>query len=133
MMSVNELIKKPIGIEPVVVEGYVVYLNKRVLYLIDLDYGDDYLKAPAILIENNGLSNNLENNVSLYGGGESGLFHHAKITGFVRTDSAHNYLFLYVEKILIEYGKKWIAIDLEKKYDERNGDERIDWLDIFKQ
>ncbi|PVZ84740.1 hypothetical protein C9426_22390 [Serratia sp. S1B] len=131
MMSVNELIKT-VRINPVEVEGYVVYLNRRVLYLIDLDYGDNYLKAPAILIENDELSNILENNVSLYGGGNSGLFHHAKITGCVKDNLIHKCLSLYVEKVLVEDGKKWITIDLENKYDERDRYDRIDWFDVFK-
>lgn len=131
MMNVNELIRQPVNEGVVAVEGFVVYLNDGRLYLIDLNYGDDYFRAPAILIENDGLPAALENNVGLYGGGTSRLFHRAKITGHVIINSAC--LSLYVDEILVEDNKKWLPIDIKKHYDARHGDDSIDWNDIFKQ
>ncbi|AWH88628.1 hypothetical protein [Limnobaculum parvum] len=128
MINVNELINQEITNEPVLVEGHVVYFNDGRLYLINLNYGSDYSNPPSIFIENDNLSDNLERNVSLYGG-VSRLFHHAKIKGYIKINSISGELSLHVEEMTVENNKKWISIDLNKKYEPRNRD-GIDWFDV---
>ena len=130
MMSVSELISQGVKNNDVVlVEGFVAYLNDGGVYLIDLDYGDDYTKAPAILLANDGLSSALESNVSLYGGGVSRLFHRAKVTGCVKKMS--ECMSFYVDSITVEDNNKWLLIDIKNNYDVRHGGNSIDWNDIF--
>lgn len=130
MMSVSELISQGVNNnDVVVVEGFVAYLNDGGVYLIDLDYGDDYSKAPAVFLANDGLSSALESNVSLYGGGVSRLFHRAKVTGRVKMVS--ECMSFYVDRITVEDNNKWLLIDINNNYDVRHGGNSIDWNDIF--
>ncbi len=81
MVTVREVVDNFSNYKKVYVNGYLVYHLNGDLSLIDKDYGSDYLKSPFLKIEDNGLSNNLESNVSLCGGGSSRLFHYVKVKG----------------------------------------------------
>ncbi|PVZ84739.1 hypothetical protein C9426_22385 [Serratia sp. S1B] len=132
MKQVGELTKSPISDGDVFIEGYIVYLNDGGLYIIDINYGHDYLTAPSILIKNNGLSDNLENNVSLYGGGETRLFHRAKLEGILENMPSSDILSVFVKKLDVEDNGNWISIDINKHYEPRNKD-NLNWNDIFKE
>lgn len=131
MMTVREVVDNFSNYKKVYVNGYLVYHLNGDLSLIDKDYGSDYLKSPFLKIEDNGLSNNLESNVSLYGGGSSRLFHYAKVKGDLFLDEEKKPC-LKVKELFVEDNGVWHLIDLSRHYEPRNREE-INWNDIFKE
>lgn len=83
MKNIDELICSPFDEQEIIFEGYIVYLDDGGLYVIGLDYGEDYTKAPSLAVKNKNLSDNLEANVSLYGGGELSLIPSCKVDRFI--------------------------------------------------
>ncbi|ULR29321.1 hypothetical protein MJO48_12430 [Dickeya fangzhongdai] len=77
------------------------------------------------------MGDNLENNVSLYGGGTSRLFHYAKIKGELYLDEKAQ-LCLKVKELFVEGNGIWHSIDLNRHYEPRSKEE-INWHDIFKK
>ncbi|EOL9014149.1 hypothetical protein ACM918_003574 [Cronobacter malonaticus] len=131
MMTVKEVLDNCANDNKVYLDGYLIYHSDGDLSLIDKDYGNNYLKAPFLKIKNKELSDNLESNVSLYGGGSSRLFHYAKVKGRLFIDDDENH-YLDIEELMVEDGGRWHFIDLNKQYESRSSD-GITWDDIFKK
>ncbi|MBP2859808.1 hypothetical protein J8657_19620 [Dickeya oryzae] len=131
MMTVREVVDNFSNYKEVYVNGYIIYHSDGNLSLIDKDYGSDYLKSPFLKIDNHGLSDNIENNVSLYGGGSSRLFHYAKIKWVLFLDEMEK-PYLKVRELFVEDNGLWRLIDLSRHYEPRNREE-INWHDIFKE
>jgi len=131
MMTVTEVLDNFANDNEVYLDGYLVYHSDGDLSLIDKDYGNNYLKALFLKIKNKGLNDNLENSVSLYGGGSSRLFHYSKVRGHIFIDDDENHC-LDVEELMVEDGGKWHSIDLNKPYEPRSS-ECITWEDLFKK
>lgn len=130
MKSIDELTCSLSDGEEIMFEGYVVYLGDGRLYIIGLDYGEDYNKTPSLAIKNKNLSDNLEANVSLYGGGKTRLFHHVKLTGSLERDDMTGKRSVLIKEMSIEDNEKWISIDLDKYYEPRSG-KGSNWHDLF--
>ncbi|MGE0970616.1 hypothetical protein ACQFN5_12780 [Klebsiella sp. WOUb02] len=130
MKSINELILFPLDEQEIMFEGYIVYLDDGDLYIIGLDYGDDYTTSPSIAVKNNNLSDNLEANVSLYGGGKTRLFHHVKLKGVLEKENLTGRKSILVKELSVEDNGQWISIDVDKYYESRSG-KGSNWHDLF--
>lgn len=130
MKNIDELICSPFDEQEIIFEGYIVYLDDGGLYVIGLDYGEDYTKAPSLAVKNKSLSDNLEANVSLYGGGNSRLFHHVKLIGLLEKDHVTGKQGILVREMSIEDNGQWISIDVDKYYELRSG-KGSNWHDLF--
>lgn len=130
MKNINELTLFSLDEQEITFEGYIVYLDDGDLYIIGLDYGDDYTTSPSITVKNKNLSDNLEANVSLYGGGKTRLFHHVKLKGVLEKDNLTGEISILVTELSVEDNGQWISIDVDKYYDPRNG-KGSNWHDLF--
>ncbi|VUS76803.1 hypothetical protein [Klebsiella spallanzanii] len=130
MKNIDELTYSPLDEQEIKLEGYIVYLDDGGLYVIGLDYGEDYTKASSLAVKNKNLADNLEANVSLYGGGSSRLFHHVKLSGLLEKDRMTDKQSILVRELSIEDNGQWISIDVDKHYEPRSG-KGSNWHDLF--
>lgn len=130
MKNINELTHSSLDKQEITFEGYIVYLDDGGLYVIGLDYGEGYTKSPSIAVKNKNLADNLEANVSLYGGGKTRLFHHVKLRGLLEKENPMGKKNILVKELRVEDNGQWISIDVDKHYEPRSG-KGSNWHDLF--
>jgi len=130
-LNVRDVVEKFSLGTVVSVEGWVVFVDGD-LSLIDMEYGDDYRVASRIVILNKGLAKVIEENVALYGGGESVFFHHAKLVGVLAVESGLR-IGINVDEISIEDNGRWLIFNDAGGVCSTHKEEKLNWFDIFKE